>query len=156
MAKKKGKTDRKPSTHLTMTRISPAKWASFPEPDMDDPGAEEAYRAFHKDYDAALRLVQEEVEKYVNDDDLTGATEEDREFPARSQMTGEYYLGYEMYEAREFNGRGCYCYVVQACCLEKKWAPKQKTFDYLGLEVRINLWKDTGKMEVDGVNHSVI
>ena len=40
-----------------------------------------------------------------------------------------------------------------AHCLEKEWAPLQTTFDYLGLEVLVNLWKDTGAMEVQPMPH---
>jgi len=97
-------------------------------------------------------LVDHAVNEYINNDDL--AYDAWEEFPSRSRLTGEYYLGNQYY-AMEPGNDHCFASSM-ACCQEKLWYPNQIGQDYLGLDVDVEFDTATGMMIVAMVSSSVI
>ncbi|MCI0560691.1 MAG: hypothetical protein MN733_19575 [Nitrososphaera sp.] len=84
-----------------------------------------------------LSVVQDEVERYLNTDMLV-FEEGEEGFPNRGRLTGEYYIGNELYEKMTQQGEGDVVVVgIKTRFLEKPFYPGQDEFDYLGLDVWI-------------------
>jgi hypothetical protein len=140
-----------------MRRIPTPGWARPPEVDIDGAGGQEAHDALAPQSDAILRRVGQEVQRYIDDDDLTFETDDEDAFPARSRLTGEYYIGSQYYSLRQDRkGRAYYYLMIEARCLEKAWLENQEEFDYLGLTVGLMVWRDTGEIDLSGVDSAVI
>ncbi len=129
-----------------MRRIPPPEWA--PEwarrvaPTVEAEFGEEEYRAVFMHRAEILAAVQEAVEQYINDDDVT-SNESRRSFPERRKLTGEYYIGEENYwvSTVKYHGdrpptpQAQYLFSLMARCLEEPWLEGQTDLDYLSLSV---------------------
>ncbi len=136
-----------------MKRIEAPSWAHVLPPRLDEDSVKEAYNAVQSKMPEILRLVDDVVQRYVNDDAVTFT---DDNFPSRAQLTSEYYIGDSWYSIGTWHSPGdnrpYYIVAPQACCLGKP-DPGE---DYLGLEVRVRVWKDTLEIEFYSVESAVI
>ncbi|WP_374334631.1 hypothetical protein [Leeia sp.] len=146
---------------LTPHRIPRPDWARDAEPDRHDAFPTEAYLCILQQRDAILQAVDMAVASYLNDADLTVAHEADG-FPARSRLTGAYYLSEEHYWvsgapwfARQGQTRSL-CFSIMVHCLEHPWHPGQVDTDYLGLEIHFQWDEASDAFQQDGVDSSSI
>jgi len=72
---------------LRMNRIDLPKWASPFYRDVDDAFGDTQLNAILHIRELLLQTVQDEVQKYIDDDSLTFDTESDG-FPSRDRLTG--------------------------------------------------------------------
>jgi hypothetical protein len=114
-----------------MQRIEVPSWARRPDVWLHGMRLSD-YHAIQQHRDRLLDAVHQEVELYLNANDLCFVADEDG-FPNRSKMSGEYYIGSESYAAQA--GLIWYQISVACRCLEKPVRTHQSDFDYLQLEV---------------------
>jgi len=114
--------------------------------DDDDAKSRQAARAaLEPRFEEILRLVQVAVERYLADRKLTSDTA-DQGFPARAEMSGDYYLGSVDYGAG-YDGHGRVSVMVH--CLDVR------SQDYLGLDV--SLYVDSqGDLQLAAIESSCI
>ena len=129
---------------LKMRRIPVPDWAKpFTATVGKDFGDQEVGR-FSAHRDEVRKIVQNAVEKYVNDDKVVSVGEQ-HFFPEQKKLTGDYYIASEDYYVRQERGlrhsaERQLVLNVRVCCLEKPWIESQTDFDYLGLELFF-LWE---------------
>lgn len=130
-----------------MRRIPTPEWSRNVTVTVDKDFGEEEYQAVCTHRQETLAAVQRAVEQYVNDDLALGTDE--KFFPERSKMTGEYYISDEGYSTTDIQYHSNkppshtekrYRFSLMARCLEKPWHGEQTDFDYLGLEIHFE-WK---------------
>lgn len=114
-----------------MTRIEPPEWSRQPDLRIYNVTVAD-YGAIQQQRDRLLGVVHKEVETYLNDPRLVFDGHEDG-FPHRRRLTGEYYIGGEMYQAHE--DPAVFAISIMCRCLERPKAGMDRDDDYLGLEV---------------------
>jgi hypothetical protein len=114
-----------------MTRIEPPDWATQPDLSIYRVMVAE-YAAIQRHRDKLLRIVHKEVEAYLNDPRLVFDGDEEG-FPHRRRLTGEYYIGSEMYEAH--TDPVVFVIGIKCHCLEPPKVGVARDDDYLGLQV---------------------
>lgn len=138
---------------LKMTRIDPPHWA----PDyarhvtdyLGDDG-EASQRAFEPLLAQIHASLDAQINAFVNDPRQCFGDEE--QFPSRSQLSGEYYIGSQTFEG--YRDDGDYQLWIQIRCLEQG---QHEQADYLGLEVICSFTPATGELLIEeGFNTSVI
>jgi hypothetical protein len=111
--------------------------------EVSGPEGDRAAALFQPYLAQILSLVDRAVNDYVNNPDLT-FSEDEGCFPCRERLNGEYYREGPRYVGEQ----GCYSVRVLAHCIEKQRRPAQDEFDYLGLDVLIELDPATGSLYV--------
>lgn len=112
-----------------MKLVAPPTWVDRLDLKLTDTSAAE-YVAIQNQRDQLLRVVQFEIENYLNTPGLYG---EGVSFPDRSRMTGTYYIRSESYTA---HNEPRWIHIRIMChCLEYPKAGMPREDDYLGLEV---------------------
>jgi hypothetical protein len=114
-----------------LTRIEPPEWATQPDLSIFRVTVAE-YAAIQRHRDKLLRAVHREVEAYLNDPRQVYDGDEDG-FPHRHRLTGEYYIGHELYEAHA--DPAVFVVSIMCRCLEPPKAGVDRDDDYLGLQV---------------------
>lgn len=142
-------------------RIDRPDWAREADVDRHNDFPAREYQRIQQQRDLVLRAVDSAVATYLNDPDFTVA-EQEAGFPARSRLSGAYYLSDENYWVSNAPGfakqdlQRSLCFSFMVHCLEHPWLPGQVDTDYLGLEIHFR-WDDTsGIFQQDGVDSSSI
>ena len=112
-----------------LARIEPPQWAAQPGLDITGVAVTE-YVAIQQQRDELLRVVDRELEEYLNTPGLYG---EGESFPDRQRLTGAYYIGSESYTAHR--DPPWFQISIMCRCLEHPKAGVPREDDYLGLEV---------------------
>ncbi len=114
-----------------MMRIEPPDWAR--QPDLSITGVTVAeYAAIQRQRAKLFRVVQREVEVYLNDPRLVFDGDEEG-FPNRRRLSGAYYIGSETYIAHR--DPVWFQISIMCRCLEPPRPSMEDGDDYLGLEV---------------------
>lgn len=138
---------------LKMTRIDPPHWA----PDyarnvidyLGDDG-EASQCAFEPLLTQIHASLDERINAFVNDPRQCFG--DDEQFPSRSQLSGDYYIGSQTFEG--YRDDGDYQLWIQIRCLG---LGGHEQADYLGLEVICSFTPATGELMIEeGFNTSVI
>lgn len=137
---------------IHMRRISAG---SRPVTNEFEKGGEDALRAFSGVIDPVMQLVHDAVEDYVNGS-LTFDSSENYQFPVRSRLAGEYYIGEFIYGKDLIEGRDVYWCSVMARCTGQTLPGSAETSDYLGLDVVITLPLDDAVPRFYTVDSSAI
>ncbi len=141
---------------LKMREIPSPKSSEPREERYDDETGGQLYRALQPRLSELFQIVQWELDSSVNDDFVTYDDDRHGDFPARSRLTGEYYIDSHYYYKMEEDGRSYVRVSITAHCLEKELDASEAKRDYLGVEVRINVWQHTGEIEFDSAHSSVL
>jgi hypothetical protein len=117
-------------SRFRMTRIELPDWAD--PPDVTREGvSDDDFEAIQQHRQALLDLVQQEVEVYLNDPQLY-FTSDAAGFPNRKRLTGEYYIGSELYIAHV---KPAWVQISIFCRCVERARGSSPPGDYLGLEV---------------------
>jgi hypothetical protein len=114
-----------------MTRIEPPDWATQPDLYITRVSVAE-FAAIQRHRDKMLKVVQREVEAYLNDPRLYFDGDEEG-FPHRRRLIGRYYIGAESYISQK--DPAWFQISIKCHCLERPRAGRDREGDYLGLEV---------------------
>jgi len=117
-----------------------------------EPNGSQAFAAFERIPDQISELLQRSVESYVNDDNMTSET---GNFPARDRLASEFYVSEEVYKQIERDEVQCFWGAFFCACTEHE-VDSDTNSPYLGLDVDIVLWPETGTLEVDMISSSSI
>src|SRR5579871_5979155 len=131
-------------SRLVVKEVRRPRWARRPIVDKEGAEGRAAFRAFAPHWKAIRQHIHKEWERTVNDPEMVFLSEEEG-FPVKSELSGKYYYSDRSYGCRSFRGRDCYELVVMVHCL----GAQVPADDYLGLEMRVYLWKDTGDLEFE-------
>ncbi|MBR1823730.1 MAG: hypothetical protein IJ779_05800 [Ruminococcus sp.] len=107
---------------------------------FDVPEFEEIFRRHE---DELMNRVGEELENYINDDDL--CNDDEGMFPKPSMLTGEWYL-------REVSSEDDILFILTALL----GIDTGKKDDYLGLEVTFTYDSDEDAFDFDGINSEAL
>jgi hypothetical protein len=112
----------------------------------------------HKVFIPLMPQIYEELHRRVNEfvNDPTQCFDDDRNFPQRSVLGGQYYIGSEQYEGDSADGP--FRLRIMVRCLERpRLGQNREGLDYLGLETIVYV-NDRGGTFVfdDGFNTSSI
>ena len=129
-----------------VSQIEVPTWARRPQVQLE--GVSESELAAIRVHRAALvAAVQSAVEKWLND------VGENALFPDRAKLTGNFYVGDELYERGE---EGNIRISIFCCCLERPQPLTDREDDYLGLEVWLNYVEGSVTFEVSDIDSSSI
>ncbi|MCM1344747.1 MAG: hypothetical protein NC246_13055 [Muribaculaceae bacterium] len=108
-------------------------------------GDSELEELFHTNEDGIMKLVEQAVSEYVNDDDL--CNDDENFWPRRCELTGEWYVREIYFSEKDYLS-------VETAFLSA--CPTGKD-DYLGLDVLLRYDEEAGEFIFEGdVNQSVI
>ena len=137
---------------LQVRRVDLPPWRGATEVSILSDGGADAYQSFQPVFWQIIDFVHAAVVDYVNDATMTFET---GRFPARDCLSGQYYIYSTYYHTISLSGSLVHAVKVSCACTETSDAPEEDN-DYLGLDVVVNLWRDTGRLEVDMVSSSSI
>ena len=135
-----------------MSRINPPAWAKPTEfiaeatadSEEDNSAAAEAQKKLKPRMPEILQIVEQQVNLYVNDEQLTG---QDEGFPARDALAGTYFLSSMMFNAvSEF-------WLVHVLVYAQGVGPRG---NYLSLDVSVSCNRQTGELGFWSVNSAAI
>lgn len=115
-----------------MKRIERPRWADKPDVRLSDMLLAD-YQAIQRRREQMLKVVQKEIESYLNTENLIYDDPEDEGFPNRLRMTGDYYIGDESYT--QHVGPLWFQIGIMWRCLGRSVLKNSRPDDYLGLEV---------------------
>lgn len=119
-----------------------------------------AYNEIRQRREEMLRVIQREVQEYVNDDSLTYPESNADGFPSRGCLTGQYYIADESYRERLDAGVRWFEIGVQTICLGKPACRGRPDVegpqDYLGLHVWIRCDPESWAFSLNGNTDSSV
>jgi len=149
-------------TTLRMLRIPVPDWAPSYykrgaggeiEHELWSEAGVEAYEALKERRAELFAVADAAVNEYVNNDGLTEEEDGVGHFPNRQRLSGKYWISEEGYDVGD---DGDFFVSIMARCLERAWGAILADPDYLGLDVWIDVSRETGAITVSMVSSSSI
>ncbi len=100
----------------------------------------ESENLFNKHYDFIMKIVENEIKAYINNEDLCNDDED--MFPRKSFLTGEWYVSEIDFEDIDY-------ITIQIALIGTDLGYKD---DYLGLEIHLHYDEETAEFIFDGID----